>query len=55
MRPESLAEHFVNDLFPAAQGVVDSPAVCVCMCVCAVNDMTYDMTYDDDCCSSDGC
>ena len=31
MRPESLAAHFVNDLFPAAQGVVDSPAVSHCM------------------------
>lgn len=31
MRPESLASHFVNDLFPAAQGVVDSPAVSHCM------------------------
>lgn len=31
MRPESLAGHFVNDLFPSAQGVVDSPAVSHCM------------------------
>lgn len=31
MRPESLAAHFVNDLFPAAQGIVDSPAVSHCM------------------------
>ena len=31
MRPETLAGHFVNDLFPAAQGLVDSPAVSHCM------------------------
>lgn len=31
LRGESLAAHFVNDLFPAAQGVVDSPAVSHCM------------------------
>ena len=31
MRPESLASHWVNDLFPAAQGVVDSPAISHCM------------------------
>lgn len=31
MRPESLADRFVNDLFPAAQAVVDSPAVSYCM------------------------
>lgn len=31
MRGESLAAHFVNDLFPASQGVVDSPAVSHCM------------------------
>lgn len=31
MRPESLASHFINDLFPAAQGIVDSPAVSHCM------------------------
>ena len=31
MRPESVAAHFVNDLFPAAQGVVESPAVSHCM------------------------
>ena len=31
MRPESVAAHFVNDLFPAAQGIVDSPAVSHCM------------------------
>lgn len=31
MRPESLADRFVNDLFPAAQAVVDAPAVSYCM------------------------
>lgn len=31
LRGQSLAAHFVNDLFPAAQGVVDSPAVSHCM------------------------
>lgn len=31
MRPESLAEHFVDDLFPASQGVVDAAPVSHCM------------------------
>jgi hypothetical protein len=31
MRPESLADRFIHDLFPAAQAVVDSPAISYCM------------------------
>jgi len=31
MRTENLADHFVNNLFPAAQGVVDSAPVSYCM------------------------
>jgi hypothetical protein len=31
MKPESLAQHFVDNLFPASQGVMDSPAISHCM------------------------